>query len=105
MEFMELSPEVRKTKPAFKIKKSFIIGKLKHYLYNAHDPIGVKLMSSLRLQFTRSNEHKFRHGFNDTVNPMCLYGIDIETTANFLLRCYCFSTKRSQDINNLYISL
>ena len=28
-----------------------------------------KLLSGLRLQFSGLNEHKLRHGFNDTVNP------------------------------------
>ena len=56
----------------------------------------MKLLSRLRLQFTHLNEHKFRHGFNDTVNPMCSCGTDVETTEHFLLRCHFFSTQRSE---------
>ena len=56
----------------------------------------MKLLSRLRLQFTHLNQHKFRHGFNDTINLMCPCGTDVETTEHFLLRCHCFSTQRSE---------
>ena len=53
-------------------------------------------------QFTHLNEHKFRHGFNDTVNPMCPCGADAENTEHFHLRCHCFSTQRSELFDYLY---
>ena len=62
--------------------------KLKNSLYNVHDPIGVKLLLRLRLQFNHLNEHKFRHGLNDMVNPTYPCGTDVETTENVLLRCH-----------------
>ena len=63
----------------------------------------MKLLSRLRLQFTHLNEHGFRHGFNDTVNPMCQCGADdIEATEHFLLRCHCFSTQISELFDNPY---
>ena len=34
------------------------------------------------------------HSFNDTVNPMCACGKEVETTEHFLLRCHLYSTKR-----------
>ena len=34
-------------------------------LFSIHDPVGVKLLTMLRLQFTHLNEHKFRHNFKD----------------------------------------
>ena len=62
----------------------------------------MKLLSRLRLQFTHLKEHNFRHGFNDTVNPLRPCGTDVETTEHFLLRCHCFSTQRSELLNYLY---
>ena len=53
-------------------------------------------------QFTHLNEHKFRHGFNDTVNPMCPCGADAENTEHFHLHCHCFSTQRSELFDYLY---
>ena len=101
-EWNKLNPEIRNAKSIYKFKKSIITEKLENSLYNVHDPIGVKLLSRLRLQFTHLNEHKFRHGFNDTVNPMCPCGTDVETTEHFLLRCHCFSTQRSELFDYLY---
>ena len=95
-EWNKLNPKIRNAKSISKFKKSIITEKLENSLYNVHDPIGVKLLSRLRLQFTHLNEHKFRHGFNDTVNPMCSCGTDVETTEHFLLRCHFFSTQRSE---------
>ena len=69
-EWNKLNPKTRNAKSIYKFKKSIIAEKLENSLYNVHDPIGVKLLLRVRLQFTNLNEHKFRHGFNDTVNPM-----------------------------------
>ena len=99
---INLNPEIINAKSIYKFKKSIITEKLENSLYNVHDPIGVKLLSRLRLQFTHLNEHKFRHGFNDTVNPMCSCGTDVETTEHFLLHCHCLSTQRSELFDYLY---
>ena len=53
----------------YKFKKSIITEKLENSLCNVHDPIEVKLSSRLRLQFSDLSVHKFRQGFNETVNP------------------------------------
>ena len=34
------------------------------------------------LGFNHLNEHKFRHNFNNTVDPICLCGLEPETTLN-----------------------
>ena len=36
-------------------------------LFNVHNPIGVKYLNRLRLNFSHLNEHKFHHNFRDTV--------------------------------------
>ena len=41
------------------------------------------LNSLLRLQFSHLNEHEFRHGFEDTINPMCACGSEVETAEIF----------------------
>ena len=79
-----------------------MIQKLENSFYNVHDPIGVKLLLRLTLQFTHLNEHILRHSFNDMVNLMCPCGADVETTQHFLLRCHCFSIQISELFDNLY---
>ena len=62
----------------------------------------MKLISRLRLQFSHLNDHKCRHRFNDTVNPMCPCRNEAETNEHFLLLCHCFSSQRSELFDNLY---
>ena len=70
--------------------------KKKNPLFSVYDPLGVKLLMGLRLEFSHLNEHKFRHGFKDTVNPFCICGAEVETTEHFLLHCQLYSTHRSE---------
>ena len=65
------------------------------------DPLGVKLLTRLRLQFSHLNEHKFRHGFNDTVDPFCACENGIETTEHFYLRCHFYSAQRKELFKSL----
>ena len=63
-------------------------------LFSVHDPLGAKLLMRLRVKFSNLNEHKFRLGFNDTINPKCACRIEVETTDHFLLQCHFYSTLR-----------
>ena len=71
-------------------------------MFSIHDPSGVKLLNRLRLNFSHLKEHKFHHGFKDTVNAMCNCGAEIETTEHYLLRCRLFSTQRLKLLDDLY---
>ena len=57
-------------------------------------------LTRLRLKFSHLNEHKFRHGFNDTINPMCACRTEVETTEHFLLRCHFYSLLRLELFEN-----
>ena len=39
-------------------------------------------------------EHKFKHNFQDCLNPICSCGLDIESTSHFLLHCATFNDER-----------
>ena len=56
-------------------------------VYNIHDPIGLKFLTRLRVNFSHLREHKFRYNFVDTLNPLCSYGLEIESTKHYLLHC------------------
>ena len=75
--------------------------KKENYLFSVYDAFGAKLLTSLRLKFSHPDEHKFRHGFNDTINPMCACGTEVKTTEHFLLRCHLYSTVRFEHFENL----
>ena len=65
-------------------------------LFAIHDPIGVKLLSRLRLKFSHLNEHKFRHNFKDALSPMCDCGSETETTDHVFLCCPFFAINRQK---------
>ena len=80
---------------------SILTKKKENSLFSVHDPLGTKLLTRLRLKSTHLNEHKFRHGFNDTINPMCACRTEVGTTEHFLLRCHFYSTLRLELFENL----
>ena len=48
-------------------------------------------MTRLRLGFSHLNEHRFRHNFQDCMNPLCSCSMEIEDTSHYPLHCYHFS--------------
>ena len=68
-------------------------------VFSCHNPKGVKLLTRLRLGLSHLSEHKFKHSFQDSLNPICSCGNDIETSAHFLLHCPNFSNERSTFLN------
>ena len=69
--------------------------------FNCHNPIGIKLITRLRLGLSHLRDHKFKHDFLDCLNPICCCGKYIETTVHYLLDCPIFSDKRSIFLNNI----
>ena len=55
----------------------------------------------MKPNFSHPKEHKFRHGFADTINSVCACGADTETTEYFLLCCHFHSTQRFELFDNL----
>ena len=62
---------------------------------------GLPHASKTTLQFSHLSKHKFRHGFGDTVSPMCGCNAKIEDTGQFLLRCHFYSIQRFELFNNI----
>ena len=60
-------------------------------IFDIHNPYGIKLLTRLRLSLSHLNEYKFKHGFNDAINTICICGGDIESINHFCLHCpeYC----------------
>ena len=69
--------------------------------FGIHNPIGMQLLTRLRLRFSHLNEHKFRHNFCDFLNPLCECKLELETTSHFLLRCHLFQVERTTLLNDI----
>ena len=70
-------------------------------VYNCHNPRGVCLITSLGLGLSNLRNYKFKHGFQDTLNPLCSCGNDVESTEHFLLHCPQFVNERRTLLNTL----
>ena len=70
-------------------------------IFNCHHPKGVKLLTRLRLGLSHLRDHKFKHSFQDSLNPICNRGTDVETTTHYLLPYRLFSDERLILINNI----
>ena len=91
-EWGNLSEELRNIESINTFKSSILhfVRPRENSVFAVHDINGLKLLTRLRLNFSHLNEHKFRHNFNDTINPMCPCGKEPETT----LRCDFYSIYR-----------
>ena len=61
--------------------------------FQCYNPKGLKLITRQRLGLSHLRFHKFKHSFQDTLNPICNCGT-VETTVRYLLHCHNFSNER-----------
>ena len=55
---------------------------------------GLKLLTRTKLGLSHLADHKFRHNFQDCLNPICCCGQEIETTSHFVLHCLSYRCAR-----------
>ena len=79
--------EIRNSEIFSAFKKSILkfIRASSNSIFNCHSSKGIKLITKLRLGLSHLREHKFRLNFQDTLNPICRCGENIETTIYCLL--------------------
>ena len=63
-------------------------------VFDIRNPKGTKLITRLRLGLSHLREHKFKHSFQDTINPSCNCGQDTESATYFFLYCLFFINGR-----------
>ena len=68
--------------------------------FHCHCPDGLKLITRLRLGLSHLGFHKFKHNFQDVLNPTCSCGT-VETTIHYLFYCPNFSNERLTLFNKL----
>ena len=79
---------------SFKKRLLSFIRLMPNSIYNIHNPLGVKYLTRLRIGFSHLKEHKFRHNFQDSTDPMCSCSSGIETMIHFFLHCTNFNIQR-----------
>ena len=68
-----LDPEIRRIDSCLGFRKKLLsfIKPTENKTFSIYDPLGIKLINRLRVDFSHLNKHKFRHNFADTLNPLC----------------------------------
>ena len=104
-EWIKLSTEIRSSTSYQQFRKLFLsfIKPTCSSLFSIHHliAVGVKLLVRLRLGFSHLREHRFKHNFHDTLNPLCSCSLEPETTSHYLLCCHNFSSARLALMNDL----
>ena len=67
-------------------------------IFQCHNTKGIKLVTRLRLGLSHLWEHKFKHSFQDTLNPLCSCAVDIETTSHCFLHAFMLNNLLSWTI-------
>ena len=68
--------------------------------FHCINPNDLKLITRLRVGLSHLRFHKFKHSFQDTLNPICNCGT-VKTTIHYLLLCPNFSNERLTLFNKL----
>ena len=61
--------------------------------YNCHNPVGIKNITRIQLGLSHLWEHKFKHSFQDSINPLYKCSDDIESAIHFFLHCPLYSNE------------
>ena len=85
----------------FKSRLLSFIRPIQSDVYNIFNPIGLKFLSRLRLDFSHLNERRFRLNFEDCLNPLCSCSLHTEDTIHYLLHCHHLSQHRIDLINSV----
>ena len=88
-------------------KKSLLgfIRPQKRSIFNINDPNGLRLLTRLRVNLSHLRDHKFKHNFLDTINPLCSCSLEVESTNHYLLRCPFFTSIRKTLLDSITIKI
>ena len=65
--------------------------------YRIYNPMGLKLLTRLRLGLSHLNDHNLK----DCINPLCSCSLSAENNVHFFLQCHHFSLQRQVLMNNI----
>ena len=66
-----------------------------------NNPLWLKHLTRLRIGFSHLKEHKFKHNFSESADPLCSCENDIKSTVHFLLHCPHFTTQTQTLLNKI----
>ena len=101
IEWNKLDLNIRNSESLTSFKRNVLkfIRLSKNSIFLCNNPKGIQLLIRLRLGSSHLRDHKFKHNFQDTVNPICNCGEDIETLCHYLLQCSLYVNERLALLN------
>ena len=70
-------------------------------VYDIHNPLGLGLLTRLKMGLCHLREHKFNHNFENCVNPLCTCSLEIESTSHFFLHLIYYNNIYTTFLNEL----
>ena len=64
---------------------------MQNNIFNISNPQRLKLLTRLLLGFSHLNDYRFRHSFQECMNPICSCSLEKEYTSHYLLHCHHFT--------------
>ena len=71
----------------FRVNLIKIIWRIPNSVFGIFNPLGLELITRLRVTLSHLNEHRFNHNLNDYIDPLSTYSLDTESTIQYLLYC------------------
>ena len=102
-EWENVDPETRTAPPLaiVKAKISRIIRTTPEQVYGIHSPKRLANLTQLRVGLSELNDHKFRHNFNTTINPLFTINDGVEDAEHLLLHCHSYHQQRNSLISRV----
>ena len=106
-EWNGLDPGIRLAPPVAVFKKNLlsIIRPPVKSFFGIQDPTGLSYLTQIRVGLSKSNFHKFKYHFRDTLSPKCPTNDGIEDTEHFLLLYPSFVEPRKDLLAGIFAML
>ena len=88
VEWNKIHPDIRNA--SITIFKKHLLKEIRpdpHPVYNICKPIGLKLLTRLRLGLSHLNKHRFNYSFENGVNPLCTCSLKFDSVRHALAIC------------------
>ena len=70
-------------------------------IYNIFNPISLKYLTRFHLELSNLNEQKFKHDFQDCINPLSTCSLKTKSNSHFFFCCRNYFTLRAELMNDL----
>ena len=103
IEWNKLDSSLRKVKSFTDFNNNILIfiRSKPNSVFNFNNSKGLKFVTRLRLRLSLLREHKFKHSFQDSINPLWSCSLDVESTIHYFLQCPLFTIKRHTLLNTI----